>query len=109
VAAKWELPNQLSSAQQASTIWGCSLVSASDLVACCTAAFKEKDPKAFVCCNNTEISPHNIFRVGHKRNNYLWLIKHYEDHIVYEHVSQAFNYRKRHSFMSDDRKSSLWP
>jgi hypothetical protein len=62
-----------------------------------------------LCVATIQISPHKIFRVGHKRNNYLWRIKHYEAHIVYEHVSQAFNYRQRHNFMSDDRKSSLWP
>jgi hypothetical protein len=60
-----------------------------------------------LCDVTMKISLYKIFRFGHKRNNYHWWIKYYEAHIVYEHVSQAFNYHKRHNFMSESRKSFL--
>jgi hypothetical protein len=47
-------------AQQAITILDWTSVSARDLAAYCIATFKETDPKAFVWCNNTNLTGQDL-------------------------------------------------
>jgi hypothetical protein len=47
-------------AQRATTILDWTLVTTRDLAAYCTATFKETHPKAFVWCNNTNISGQDL-------------------------------------------------